>query len=39
MNADFVKARLKNFAMEKGHTFQETLFYYDLLLIVERQER
>lgn len=30
MNADSVKARLKNFAMETGHTFQEALIYYGL---------
>lgn len=30
MNADSVKARLKNFAVETGHTFQETLACYGL---------
>lgn len=30
MNADSVKARLKNFAIETGHTFQEALTYYGL---------
>lgn len=30
MNADSVKARLKNFAKETGHTFQEALTYYGL---------
>lgn len=30
MNADSVKARLKNFAVETGHTFQEALVYYGL---------
>lgn len=30
MNADSVKARLKNFAVESGHTFQEALVYYGL---------
>ena len=30
MNADSVKARLKNFAMTTGHTFQEALTYYGL---------
>ena len=39
MNADSVKARLKKFAMETGHTFQEALVYYDLLLNVGRQGR
>lgn len=30
MNADSVKAKLKKFAMETGHTFQEALTYYGL---------
>jgi len=30
MNAESVKARLKNFAKESGHTFQEALTYYGL---------
>lgn len=30
MNAESVKARLKNFAMDTGHTFQEALTYYGL---------
>lgn len=30
MNADSVKARLKKFAIETGHTFQEALTYYGL---------
>ena len=30
MNAESVKARLKNFAMVSGHTFQEALTYYGL---------
>lgn len=30
MNADSVKARLKNFAVKKGYTFQEALTYYGL---------
>ena len=30
MNADSVKARLKNFAKDTGHTFQEALIYYGL---------
>ncbi len=30
MNADSVKARLKNFAIENGYTFQEALTYYGL---------
>ncbi len=30
MNADSVKARLKKFALETGHTFQEALTYYGL---------
>ncbi len=30
MKADSVKARLKNFAIETGHTFQEALTYYGL---------
>lgn len=30
MNADSVKARLKNFAMKSGCTFQEALTYYGL---------
>lgn len=30
MNADSMKARLKNFALETGHTFQEALVYYGL---------
>ncbi|MCM1252988.1 MAG: nucleotidyl transferase AbiEii/AbiGii toxin family protein [Clostridium sp.] len=30
MNADSVKARLKNFAIETGYTFQEALTYYGL---------
>ncbi len=30
MNADSVKARLKNFAVSSGHTFQEALVYYGL---------
>ncbi len=30
MNAESVKARLKNFAAESGHTFQEALIYYGL---------
>ncbi len=30
MNADSVKAKLKNFAIETGHTFQEALTYYGL---------
>lgn len=30
MNAESVKAKLKNFAIETGHTFQETLTYYGL---------
>ncbi len=28
MNADSVKARLKNFAVKNGCTFQEALTYY-----------
>ena len=30
MNADSVKARLKNFAVKNGCTFQEVLTYYGL---------
>ncbi len=30
MNADSVKARLKNFAVQNGYTFQEVLTYYGL---------
>lgn len=30
MNADSVKARLKNFAVSTGCTFQEALVYYGL---------
>ena len=30
MNAESVKARLKNFAKDSGHTFQEALTYYGL---------
>ena len=30
MNADSIKARLKNYAVETGHTFQEALVYYGL---------
>lgn len=30
MNAESVKARLKNFALKNGITFQETLTYYGL---------
>ena len=30
MNAESVKAKLKNFAKETGHTFQEALTYYGL---------
>ena len=30
MNADSVKARLKNFAVSSGCTFQEALVYYGL---------
>lgn len=30
MNPDSVKAKLKNFAIETGHTFQEALTYYGL---------
>lgn len=30
MNAESVKARLKNYAKETGHTFQEALTYYGL---------
>lgn len=30
MNADSVKARLKNFAIKSGCTFQEVLTYYGL---------
>lgn len=30
MNADSVKARLKNFAVATGRTFQEALVYYGL---------
>lgn len=30
MNVDSVKARLKNFAVQTGHTFQEALVYYGL---------
>lgn len=30
MNAESVKARLRNFAIETGHTFQEALTYYGL---------
>ena len=30
MNAESVKAKLKNFARETGHTFQESLIYYGL---------
>ena len=30
MNADSVKARLKNFAVKNGCTFQEALTYYGL---------
>ncbi|MEE0956088.1 MAG: nucleotidyl transferase AbiEii/AbiGii toxin family protein [Eubacterium sp.] len=30
MNAESVKARLKNFAVKTGHTFQEALIYYGL---------
>ena len=30
MNAESVKARLRNFAIETGYTFQEALTYYGL---------
>jgi predicted nucleotidyltransferase component of viral defense system len=30
MNAESIKARLKNFAVKTGHTFQEALTYYGL---------
>ena len=30
MNAESVKARLKNFAKDTNHTFQEALTYYGL---------
>ena len=30
MNADSVKARLKNFAVETGHTLQDAQVYYGL---------
>ena len=30
MNADSVKARLKNFAIKNNYTFQEALAYYGL---------
>lgn len=30
MNAESAKARIKNFAVKSGHTFQETLVYYGL---------
>ena len=30
MNAESVKARLKNFAIDSGHTYQEALTYYGL---------
>lgn len=36
MNAESVKARLKNFAAESGHTFQEALIYYGLERTVYR---
>ncbi len=36
MNADSVKARLKNFAIETGHTFQEALTYFGLERTVYR---
>lgn len=36
MNADSVKAKLKNFAVETGHTFQEALTYYGLERIIYR---
>ncbi len=29
MNSDSVKARLKNFAVSSGCTFQDALVYYD----------
>ena len=36
MNAESVKARLKNFAKETGHTFQEALTYYGLERAIHR---
>ena len=36
MNADSVKARLKNFAMKNGCTFQEALTYYGLERVIYR---
>ncbi len=36
MNADSVKARLKNFAIETGYTFQEALTYFGLERTVYR---
>lgn len=36
MNADSVKARLKNFAVKDGCTFQEALTYYGLERIIYR---
>ena len=30
MNADSVKAKLKNFAFSSGYTFQDALVYYGL---------
>lgn len=30
MNPDSVKAKLKNFAIETDHTFQEALTYYGI---------
>ena len=36
MNADAVKARLKNFAEKSGCTFQEALTYYGMERILYR---
>lgn len=36
MNADAVKARLKNFAEKSGRTFQEALMYYGMERIIYR---
>ncbi len=36
MNADSVKAKLKNFAVKSGCTFQEALVYYGLEMLFIR---
>ena len=36
MNADSVKARLRNYAQKRGCTFQEALVYYGLERAVYR---